>query len=323
MQDISVILGFDMETDVGSFSPHYEGLLKGTPLILDTLTKYSVPATFFFTGEAAKTHPDVCTAVLKRSDGHEIGCHGLYHETYGDPIFDIPGQKPLLPEEVDHRLAVSTEWVEGESGVRPVSFRCPRLWGSTAVVVALEKLGYVSDASYPMYFYERRLVPYHPSADDWLEEGTMRIVEIPNFADMTIESTDPYHRDRDQWPLFRTDSAGALLRHIDNFVCYVRKRGLPAVLCFYFHPWEFTGMPREFDYGEAVVRPQEMITKNCGAYAVAQLDELLAGLISRGGRFKTCRQLAELGVECDSQGWWGASRDSCAPQGTKASKERA
>ena len=87
------------------------------------------------------------------------------------------------------------------------SFRAPRLWGSTAMVNALEDLNYVADASYPLFFYQKRLAPYHPARTDWTAEGDMRIVEIPNFADMTIESKDPHGRDRDSWPLFRTEGA--------------------------------------------------------------------------------------------------------------------
>jgi hypothetical protein len=64
-----------------------------------------------------------------------------------------------------------------------VSFRCPRLFGSTAVVNALEALGYRTDASYPLYYYRKRLAPYHPSREDWTQEGESRLLEIPNFAE--------------------------------------------------------------------------------------------------------------------------------------------
>jgi peptidoglycan/xylan/chitin deacetylase (PgdA/CDA1 family) len=293
VQAIDVVLGFDMETDVGSFSPFYEGLVNGTPKILSTLQERGIEATFFFTGEAAERHPEVPRSILAANARHEIGCHGLYHETYGDPIFDIPGVKPLLPEEVPHRLALSTELVEKAAGVRPVSFRCPRLWGSTAVVNALEELGYAADASYPMYFYEKQIVPYHPSRETWLEEGKLKILEIPNFADMSIDSEDPYKRDRDQWPLFRTENGQALIRHIDAFLDYVRAKGKPAVLCFYFHPWEFIDVPDRFDYGEAIVIPHEMLVKNCGDFALRELAVVLDALLERGAAFKTARGLAE------------------------------
>ncbi len=286
-----VVLGIDCETDVGSFYYTYEGLVRGTPLLLDLLAERSIEATFFFTGAAAREHPEVARQV--RDAGHEVGCHSLFHETVGDAIFDVPGVTPILREEVDHRIEVATAWVEEAAGERPVSFRAPRLFGGTEMVGALERLGYIADASYPMYYYRERLVPYHPSRDDWTQEGDMRILEIPNFADMTIESHDPYGRDRDQWPLFRTQGAGALLEHIDNFIGFVRARGLRPVLCFYFHPWEFVEQPESMHIGEGTVIPDEFIIKNCGPYALEQFARLLDGLAARGAEFMSCRTLAQ------------------------------
>lgn len=294
-RNLTVVLGFDMETDIGSWTPFYRGVAEGTPRLIELLAQREAPSTFFFTGEAARLHPEVVQSVARA--GHEVGCHSLYHETVGDALFDIPGVKPLLPEEVPRRLEVATEWVAEVLGERPVSFRCPRLWGSTAVVNALEGLGYVADASYPLYYYGERLAPYHPSADDWTAVGDLRILEIPNFADMTIESSDPYHRDRDQWPRFRTEGAASLIRHIDAFSDYVAARGLPVVLCFYFHPWEFVSMPSRVHYGEGAVEPDAEIVKNCGDFALEQLGLLLDLLKERGSAFLTAQQLAHRWAE--------------------------
>jgi len=287
-----VVLGFDMETDVGSFTPFYEGLVKGAPVILDILARRGVTATFFFTGASARQHPGTPAAV--RAAGHEIGCHTLFHETIGDALFPVIGVPPVLPEEVPHRLAEATRWVEAAAGVRPVSFRAPRLFGSTAMINALEELGYVADASYPIYFYRDRLTPYHPSREDWTKEGNLRLLELPNFADLSMPSADPYGRDRDQWPLFRTESAGALMRHVDGFVGYCGAAGVEPFLCFYLHPWEFCEMPQgELRVGEGTVRPDPFIVKNCGPYAAAQLEALIAALQARGGRFYQARQVAD------------------------------
>ncbi|HOZ45869.1 MAG TPA: polysaccharide deacetylase family protein [Candidatus Hydrogenedentes bacterium] len=281
---MQVVLGFDMETDIGSWTPFYEGVKHGTPVILDILARRQISATFFFTGDAARKHPD--TVALVRQHGHEIGAHTLFHETIGDSLFDIPGMMPILPEEVPHRLELCTDWIEEIAGVRPVSFRCPRLFGSTAMVNALEDLGYVADASYPMYYYRERIRPYHPSREDWTQEGDLRIIELPNFADLSMTSTDPYGRDMDQWPRCRTESAEALLRHVDGFAGYCAAREVEPFLCFYFHPWEFHPMIEgEIHYGEGAVRPDPFIVKNCGPYAAQQLDMLIARLGERGAQF--------------------------------------
>ena len=284
MGDIRVVLGFDMETDVGSWTPFYTGLVDGTPVILDLLDRHGLSATFYFTGEAARRHPEVLARV--RAPGHEVGCHTCFHETVGDSIFEIPGMMPLLPEEVENRLRTATDWVEQASGVRPVSFRAPRLFGSTNMVNALDNLGYKTDSSYPMYYFRDRLGPYHPSRSDWTRPGDLSIVELPNFADLSMESQDPYGRDLDQWPLFRTESAESLLRHIDGFLGYCEAVGSEKFLCFYFHPWEFWPMPQgEIHYGEGAVRPDPFIVRNCGEYAAAQLEIMIQGLQDRGAEF--------------------------------------
>ena len=184
MADLQVVLGFDMETDIGSWTPYYEGVRNGTPIILSVLDRYHVSATFFFTADCAKKHPEVVRCA--RGKGHEIGSHTLFHETIGDSLIEIPGMMPVLPEEVPNRLRLCTEVIEEAAGVRPVSFRCPRLFGSTNVVNSLDALGYVSDATYPMYYFRERLRPYHPSRTDWTGEGDLRIVELPVFADLSI-----------------------------------------------------------------------------------------------------------------------------------------
>ena len=289
---MDVVFGFDMETDVGSFTAYYEGVKHGTPRLLALLARKGIPATFFWTGHAAENNPAAVRAV--RDAGHETGCHGYVHETLGDPIFPLPNNWPILPSEVEGRLALSTRMVQKVAGVRPRSFRCPRLWGSTRVVNVLEKLGYVADATLPLYFYRRRLEPYHPSSKDWTRPGRLRLLEIPNFCDLAMKSHDPYNRDRDQWPLFRTSGAPALLEKADSFIGYVRRRGVRPVLCFYFHPWEFHAMPQgEISFGEAAVRPHPFIVKNCGAKALAEFGRVCDGLAARGARFVTCAQLAK------------------------------
>ena len=289
---ISVMFGFDMETDVGSWTPYYDGLKNGTPRILELMSRRGVTGTFFFTGAAAKEHPQAVQAVAEA--GHEVGCHSLYHETVGEQIFPIPGIYPLLPHEVCPRLELATKIVEDILGDKVVSFRCPRLFGSTPVINALEDLGYLADASYPMYFFEDRLLPYHPSRDDWTKEGGMRLIEIPNFADMAMESKDKYGRDRDQWPVFRTESADALLKHIESFLQFVSAKHDQACLCFYFHPWEFWPMPQgPIHYGEGSVIPDPFIVKNCGDYALKQLDRLIGQLQDMSAKFLTCRALAK------------------------------
>ena len=286
-----VVLGFDIETDIGSWTPFYSALRPGVRAILETLSDNDVTATFFFTGAAAEEAPEAIGWVQEA--GHEVGAHSLYHETLGDALWPIPGMMPLLPEEVPNRIAKCTELIEFLAGERPVSFRCPRLLGSTSVARALDELGYVADATLPMFCFRDRLEPYHPSAEDWTQPGSLRLLEIPNFADLSQTHEEESGRDLDQWPLFRTESAEALMLHIDGFVEYAGERGVETpVLCFYMHPWEFHPMPAgAIHYGEGSVIPDPFIVKNCGDYAKAQLNLLIRMLKQRGAKFYQARQL--------------------------------
>jgi len=289
--EIIVLFGVDMETDVGSYTPFYEGVKKGTPLLLNMFEKKGVEATFFFTGDCAKKHPEAVKMV--KNSGNEVGCHSLVHETVGDVLYEIPSELALLPEEVPLRLRIATEVVADALGDDPKSFRSPRLWGSTAVVNALEDLGYAADASYPMFHYKERLVPYHPSKEDWTKEGDLGIIEIPNFADMGMESKHPLGLDRDQWPLFRTKGAEAFIKHIDSFMGYVKERNLPAVLCFYIHPWEFVPMKEQYYFGMATVIPDTFLIDGCGERGLKGLSGIIDTLSERGAKFFSAKNLAE------------------------------
>lgn len=290
LKDISVVIGVDTETDVGSFTPFCRGIEEGIPILVDLFENKRIQATFFVVAEIAQKFPGLIRELYRR--GFEIGCHTLQHETIGDPIFEIPLVKPVLPEEVPHRLELATSILAEIIGEQPKSFRAPRLWGSTMVVNVLEKLGYLADASYPLYYYQERLIPYHPSSEDWTKQGNLRILEIPNFADLTISSQDPYGRDRDQWPIFRTEGASSLMRHVDKMLNYYAERQLPAVFCFYIHPWEFVEMPSRFVYGEAIVEPLPFIVQNCGIRALKELSEMIDAFKERGARFYSARELA-------------------------------
>ena len=98
-----VVLGIDMETDIGSFTSNYEGVRHGTPRLLEIMRRQDVRATYFWTGHAAENNPETVANVC--AAGHETGCHGLVHETLGDPIFPLPNNWPVFPFEVEGRAS--------------------------------------------------------------------------------------------------------------------------------------------------------------------------------------------------------------------------
>jgi len=279
-----VLLGIDMETDVGSFSNDYRGVAEGTPLLLDMLDRRGVATTFYFTGDAAVRNTEIVRLV--QSLGHEVGTHSLFHETVGDEFVQSFGTRPILPEEIPIRIGKCTEWVADITGMKPKSFRSPRLCGSTNVVNELERLGYETDASYPMYFYRNQFFPYHPHKDDWLETGEMKILEIPNFCDMLMTSSDPeLERDRDPWHVYRVFGAEAHYAFIENFLAFTKDMGQQPVISLYLHPWEFVEMPHKIPTSEGTVILEPFIVTNTGDVALKELDALIGIMQSDGALF--------------------------------------
>jgi peptidoglycan/xylan/chitin deacetylase (PgdA/CDA1 family) len=50
---------------------------KFTPLLLDRLVDAGILATFFWIGQRAREHPDLCRQV--RAAGHTVGSHSFSH----------------------------------------------------------------------------------------------------------------------------------------------------------------------------------------------------------------------------------------------------
>jgi len=98
------------------------------PLILEKLEKHKIHATFFWTGHAAENNPGMVRQV--RDAGHETGCHGLYHETLGDPIFPYLIICLSCHQRWRGDLLMATKIVKETSGLQPLSFRSPRLWAA-------------------------------------------------------------------------------------------------------------------------------------------------------------------------------------------------
>ena len=282
-----VVVSFDMESDIGSWTDQHVGVARGTPLILEVLARHGVTSTFLFTGDAALACPEALALI--KSAGHEIGCHTLHHESMGPPIVDVPDVRAVLPEEVPNRLARATRLIEETAGVRPVSFRAPRGWASNELLVALDGLGYLVDSSYMAYFLGEHLLPYHPSARDWKQPGDLRILEVPLFGDLTLEGSDKYKRDRDQWPMLRMRDADwladAVLRNGERLWA----RGQPMLACLYLHPWEFVEMPSVIETGEARIEFRDYLWKNTGPVALRQLDRFIARMRAAGAQFYTLR----------------------------------
>lgn len=285
-----LVLSFDMETDIGSWTGGVRGILEGTPKILGILEKHEVEATFLFTGREAVGNPEIVHGV--RSAGHQIGCHTMYHENIGEPVYDVPVGSFALECEIEGRLEMATDAIEGVAGVRPVSFRAPRLFGSTEMILALERLGYRVDSSFPSYFHARDFLPYHPSRHDWSRPGDMDILEVPVFYNMGARDAGGKMRGRDQWPTLRLKGGRWFFDLCEEVAGRVCDGDGNSVLCVYLHPWEFVEMPKSVRTDESTISFRSFLWKNTGRFALGALDDLIGLLVDSGWEFMTLEELA-------------------------------
>ena len=286
----TMLITHDFEPDIGSWTRNYTGIQEATEPLLEIHAKHGVPATVYFTAKAAQKHPWAVKAF--RDAGHEIGCHGLEHESYGPPHWDMAVLEPLLEHEISPRIKMATERIAEVAEISPCSFRCPRGFCGNGVLSALEELGYLTDSSYAMFHYEEQLSPYHPSVNDWTKRGNMKILELPLFADLTVKEKS---RDRDQWPAYRAGGAEALMKKIERMEPVIADKDLPTVCCIYFHPWEFAPMPSTYDAGEARIEFGEFLWKNTGEVALREFERFLVIAGEAGFVFRKAGELAERG----------------------------
>jgi len=84
-----------------------------TPILLDLLARYRLPATFFVIGEHAAAHPELIAAIL--AQGHAIGNHSLRHDS-----LLMLRDRGTLEADIRH-----TQEILAHMGIRPLLFRPP------------------------------------------------------------------------------------------------------------------------------------------------------------------------------------------------------
>ena len=102
-------------------SPH-------TPQLLDMLSEYGIPATFFLLGKQAERYPDTVRRIL--AEGHEVGNHSYSH----------PNLRLLSPANKAHEIA-RTDSILRSLGANPTFIRPPYGSYDTYTVTAAEELG--------------------------------------------------------------------------------------------------------------------------------------------------------------------------------------
>lgn len=257
---------------------------KGLVRILDMLKKCGVKATFFVTGNFAKTRPDLVLRILE--DGHEVGCHGVDH--FQPKETDIKESKEII-EKVIHGGAVGGEktsethdekvmnmehdgkaisdidnvQIRGANSGQVQGYRQPRMFAIN--YDELKKCGYRYDSSVnPAWIpgrYNHRDVPRK-----MYKVGG--VVEVPTSVATGVRV-----------PLFW------LALHLFPVKTYLwlARRSLKETgyLATYFHPWEFADELKDFKMVPFYIK------KNSGMKMVQRLTRVILELKKQGCEFET------------------------------------
>lgn len=161
----------------------YDHVMDQQVSILDQLIEdtdiHGIPMTVFTTSESTKLFST--KVKLLHSHGHEIGCHGKTHASVENfETMDYSTSKSIITE--------STNVLEAITGVRPRSFRGPRMETSVATQRALIDCGYQSDYSVSsrrlylppkMDLFFAPQTPYFSHENSHLKAGTLPLLNVP------------------------------------------------------------------------------------------------------------------------------------------------
>ncbi|HSI44047.1 MAG TPA: polysaccharide deacetylase family protein [Methylotenera sp.] len=101
-----------------------------TKPVLDILDRYQVKATFFYIGDHAKQHPELCREIIQR--GHAIENHSQHHKLY----FSLLGTNGIMRE-----ITEGQETLNGVTGKKPQFFRAPAGLRNPFLEPILSRLG--------------------------------------------------------------------------------------------------------------------------------------------------------------------------------------
>lgn len=126
----------DIDLDQGEISLlGKEAMTSGLEKLLDLLDEYKVKATFFTLGAICEQYPDKVKDIANR--GHEIGCHGYYHENFA----------LMSVEEQMNVLKASKLKIEDTAGKIIKGFRMPEGEITEDTYNVLKELGFIYSSS--------------------------------------------------------------------------------------------------------------------------------------------------------------------------------
>jgi peptidoglycan/xylan/chitin deacetylase (PgdA/CDA1 family) len=159
----------------------------GVPRILELLGRERIPSSWFVPGATLELYPDDAEAIL--AAGHELACHGWFHEDFS--VLGGDEQRSILARSVDA--------VRRITGEPPKGFRAPYWALASETLELVEDAGFVYDSSLQADDYR----PYRVRRGDRhsTSEGSTfgpegRLLEVPGYWAM------------DDWPYFEPGDDG-------------------------------------------------------------------------------------------------------------------
>lgn len=210
----------DFNFPVNTWEQYEDRITNSTNIILETLDKHGVKATFFVLGYIAKKHPDLVRKISKK--GHEIGSHGtlhklIYKQTKDEFREDVADSKKLLQDITGKEVNLfrGSSW----------SISKDTLWA----LEILEEEGFKCDSSLQPFKTPLSGVngapkePFYPV----IEEKRLKIIEFPSTVLPMWKAGVPFSGGL----YFRTMP----LTFIKLALNKVNEKG-PGMI--YLHPWE-------------------------------------------------------------------------------------
>ncbi len=243
-----------------------------THRLLDAFDATGSRATFFVLGWVADRHPALVAEIAKR--GHEIACHGYFHEL----VYEIG------PERFRADLRRSREVIEKVSGCTPRGYRAPSYSVTEQSLWALDILaeeGFRYDSSiFPIRHHRYGIPSFERQPVRLALPGGASIDEFPMTTLQLGRLTIPM-------------AGGAYLRFMPGSVFRwgferLVKSGQPTVL--YLHPWEIDpDQPRQdvslktrVNHYHNLHRTEARLLRLLEAFEFAPLADVLADLERHG-----------------------------------------
>ena len=220
------------------------GIERGLPILLEVLKKYNIQATFFTEGGLAKNQSMLIKELQKT--GHEIGCHGYAHESYGgtfrlDPF--IPSPRVLSPQDRERAILLAKDGLEEIINAQVNAFRAPFLHIDSKTIAILNEKGFLVDSSLFNNVFGRLSNPYHPLQNNLMKEegdgvhGTQCLLEIP----VTVDPI-PCFLPHTPYEQINNKEVKDSIKAVKAITLLSKIKKIPVVIVLISHSWEFLDM---------------------------------------------------------------------------------